>query len=133
MAPSTSARRFNSGRKVGAFTWTSLTGQPQQNAYIEHFNLTVRYDCHAQHVFDTIEEVQEAATRWHWTFNQERTEMALGGITPAIKCALAANSASGARYKRGDYPYPPSESYLRARCSACSVSAKSSIEPFSIV
>jgi hypothetical protein len=33
-------------------------GQPQQNAYIEHLNRTVRYDWLAQALFGTIEEVQ---------------------------------------------------------------------------
>ena len=65
-------------------------GQPQQNAYIERYNRTVRYDWLAQHVFDTIAEVQAAATRWLWTYNHERPNMALGGITPAMKLALAA-------------------------------------------
>lgn len=49
-------------------------GQPQQNAYIERYNRTVRYDWLAQHVFDTIEEVQAAATRWLWTYNHERPQ-----------------------------------------------------------
>jgi len=65
-------------------------GQPQQHAYIERYNRTVRYDWLAQTLFDTIEEVQIAATRWLWTYNNERPNMALGGITPAMKLALAA-------------------------------------------
>jgi len=39
-------------------------GKPQQNAYIERYNRTVRYDWLAQYLFDTIEEVQEYASRW---------------------------------------------------------------------
>lgn len=35
-------------------------GQPQQNAFIERYNRTVRYDWLAQHVFYTIDEVQVA-------------------------------------------------------------------------
>ena len=65
-------------------------GNPQQNAYIERYNRTVRYDWLAQYLFDTIEEVQEAATGWLWTYNHERPNMALGGITPMQKLALAA-------------------------------------------
>lgn len=57
-------------------------GNPQQNAYIERYNRTVRYGWLAQTLFDTIEEVQESATRWLWTYNHERPNMALGGITP---------------------------------------------------
>jgi putative transposase len=64
-------------------------GHPQQNAYVERYTRTVRYDWLAQYLFDTIEEVQEYATRWMWTYNHERPNMALGGITPKQKSALA--------------------------------------------
>ena len=39
---------------------------------------------------DSIEQVQDHATRWLWTYNHERPNMALGGITPMQKLALAA-------------------------------------------
>jgi putative transposase len=65
-------------------------GKPQQNAYVERFNRTVRYDWLSQTLFASIEEVQDAATRWLWTYNNERPNMALGGITPRQKLAMAA-------------------------------------------
>ena len=65
-------------------------GNPQQNAYVERYNRTVRYDWLAQYLFETIAEVQEYATSWLWTYNHERPNMALGGITPKQKLALAA-------------------------------------------
>ena len=65
-------------------------GKPQQNAYIERYNRTVRYDWLAQYLFDTIAEVQDFATRWLWTYNHERPNMGLGGITPKQKLALVA-------------------------------------------
>ncbi len=65
-------------------------GKPQQNAYVERYNRTVRYDWLAQTLFDSIDEVQASATRWLWTYNHERPNMALGGITPMQKLALAA-------------------------------------------
>jgi len=64
-------------------------GNPQQNAYIERYNRTVRYDRLAQYLFDSIKEVQEYATRWLWTYNYERPNMALGGITPMHKLTTA--------------------------------------------
>lgn len=64
-------------------------GKPQQNAYIERYNRTVRYDWLAQHLFDSVEQVQQFATRWLWTYNHERPNMALGGITPKQKLAKA--------------------------------------------
>lgn len=65
-------------------------GQPQQNAYVERYNRTVRYDWLAQHLFETLDEVQDFATSWLWTYNHDRPNMALGGITPKQKLALAA-------------------------------------------
>ena len=65
-------------------------GKPQQNAYVERFNRTVRYDWLSQTMFGSISEVQDAATRWLWTYNNERPNMALGGITPRQKLAMAA-------------------------------------------
>ena len=65
-------------------------GKPQQNAYVERYNRTVRYAWLARTLFDSIEQVQDKATRWLWTYNHERPNMALGGITPMQKLALAA-------------------------------------------
>ena len=65
-------------------------GKPQQNAYVERYNRTVRYAWLAQTLFETIEQVQDKATRWLWTYNHERPNMGLGGITPMQKLALAA-------------------------------------------
>ena len=65
-------------------------GNPQQNAYVERYNRTVRYDWLAQLLFESIEQAQESATRWLWTYNHERPNMAIGGITPMQKLALAA-------------------------------------------
>ncbi len=63
-------------------------GKPQQNAYVERYNRTVRYDWLNQYIFETIEDVQNAATDWLWTYNNERPNMALGGITPKQKLAM---------------------------------------------
>lgn len=60
-------------------------GKPQQNAYIERYNRTVRHEWLDQYMFATIKEVQDYATDWLWTYNNERPNMGLGGITPAQK------------------------------------------------
>ena len=65
-------------------------GNPQQNAYVESINRTVRYDWLNQDMYSNIEEVQEKATKWLWHYNNERPNMALGGITPRQKLAMAA-------------------------------------------
>jgi len=63
-------------------------GKPQQNAYIERYNRTVRYDWLNQHLFDNIEQVQAHATRWLWIYNNMRPNMGLGGITPKQQLAM---------------------------------------------
>lgn len=65
-------------------------GKPQQNAYVERYNRTVRYDWLSHYLFESIQEVQDFATPWLWTYNHERPNMALGGITPIQKLARAA-------------------------------------------
>ena len=60
-------------------------GKPQQNRYVERYNRTVRQEWLEMNIFDTIEEAQNAATDWLWTYNNDRPNMAIGGITPAMK------------------------------------------------
>jgi len=65
-------------------------GKPQQNAYVERYNRTVRHEWLDLYIFETIQEVQEIATEWLWMYNNERPNMGIGGITPAQKLKLAA-------------------------------------------
>ena len=65
-------------------------GNPQQNAYVERYNRTVRHEWLGQFLFETITEVQDYATNWLWTYNNDRPNMGIGGITPAQKLKLAA-------------------------------------------
>ena len=52
----------------------------------------------AHYLFDSIEEVQDYANRWLWTYDRrkslrdshERHNVVIGGITPKQKLALAA-------------------------------------------
>ncbi|MBX4893883.1 MULTISPECIES: IS3 family transposase [Rhizobium] len=65
-------------------------GKPQQNAYVEHYNRTVRHEWLDQNIIESIEEAQKFATQWLWTYNNERPNMGIGGITPAQKLKMAA-------------------------------------------
>lgn len=65
-------------------------GNPQQNAYVERYNRTVRYDWLSQYLFESIAEVQLHATQWLWTYNNQRPNTAIGGIPPRQKMALVA-------------------------------------------
>ena len=44
-------------------------GKPQQNAYVERFNRTVRYEWLSQHYWQSIDEVQMFATQWMYKYN----------------------------------------------------------------
>ena len=68
--------------RQGITLWFTQPGNPQQNAYIERFNRTMRYELFNQYLFSTIEQVQLAATQWQWLYNHQRPHMALGGFTP---------------------------------------------------
>ncbi len=57
-------------------------GTPQQNAYVDRDNRAVRYDWLGQYLFDSIDEVRESATRWLWSYNHERSNMALAALRP---------------------------------------------------
>lgn len=65
-------------------------GKPQQNAYVERFNRTVRYEWLSQYHWSDLDEVRLFATQWMWMYNHERPNMALGGITPKQRLAMAA-------------------------------------------
>ena len=45
------------------------------------------------YLFESIEQVQEHATQWMWTYNHKRPNMALGGITPKQKLSLARSTS----------------------------------------
>jgi putative transposase len=79
-------------------------GKPQENAYIERYNRTVRYDCVAHYLFDSIQEVQDFVTRRLWTYNHERANMAIGGVTPKQKLPLPHSLYSRAAPRMGITP-----------------------------
>lgn len=66
-------------------------GNPQQNAYIERFNRTVRYDWLNLFLYDDIYQVQDLATAWLYKYNNDRPNSAIGGITPWQKFKLKQN------------------------------------------
>ena len=53
-------------------------------------NRTVRHEWLDLYIFETIEEAQQIATGWLWTYNNERPNMSIGGVTPAMKLKMAA-------------------------------------------
>lgn len=64
-------------------------GKPNQNAYVERFNRTVRHEWLDLHEFDSIQQAQLLATHWLWFYNNERPNSALGGIPPRYLLKVA--------------------------------------------
>ncbi len=60
-------------------------GHPQQNAYVERFNRTVRYECLNQYLFRELEEVEDYTTIWQHFYNHERPHMSVDGKPPKFK------------------------------------------------
>jgi putative transposase len=60
-------------------------GNPQQNAYVERFNRTVRYECLNQQLSRDIEDVQNCTTSWQYYYNHERPHMSVEGRPPNFK------------------------------------------------
>lgn len=57
-------------------------GKPTQNAYIERFNRTARHEWLDLHQFTSVAHAQLLATKWLWEYNNERPNMAIGGVPP---------------------------------------------------
>ena len=72
--------------------WLDFTqpGNPQNNAYVESFNRAVRYECLSQYYWADLAEVQDFATKWMWSYNHDRPNMALGGFPHKQRLAMAA-------------------------------------------
>lgn len=55
---------ISSARDQGIRMEYTQPGTPQQNAYVECFNRTVRYDWLTRYLCGSTSEVRECATRW---------------------------------------------------------------------
>ena len=71
-------------------------GKPNQNAYIERFNRTVREELLDQHLFTRLDDVREAAYWWMLEYNQQRPHESLGDLTPAEYRQQHAGSSTSA-------------------------------------
>ena len=69
-------------------------GKPNQNAFIERFNRTLRNELLDMHLFVRLEDVREAAYWWMLEYNEERPHDSLGDLTPVEFAHVARNSSS---------------------------------------
>jgi putative transposase len=58
-------------------------GKPNQNAFIERFNRTFRYEVLNAHLFSSLQQVRDIAWNWMLNYNEQRPHDALKGMTPS--------------------------------------------------
>jgi putative transposase len=63
---------------------------PQQNAYVERYNRTVRYDWLGHYFFESIAEVLDYGPELDLDIQSQTPEYGPGGITPKQTLALVA-------------------------------------------
>ena len=73
-------------------------GRPMQNAFMERFNKTFRQDVLDAYLVDSIEEINQLAEQWMWTYNHELPHGSLNNMTPN-EYAQAVNSGKLATHK----------------------------------
>ena len=76
-------------------------GKPNQNAYVERYNRTVRHEWLDMHTFESIEQAQLLATQWLWRYNNERPNSAIGGVPPRWLLDKVAQSLGKIPIKNG--------------------------------
>jgi putative transposase len=59
-------------------------GKPNQNAFIERFNRSLRNEVLDLYLFRNLTEVREIVSRWREQYNQDRPHTALGGLPPIV-------------------------------------------------
>jgi putative transposase len=50
---------------------------------------TARHEWRDQYIITSIEEAQHFATQWQWTYNNDRPNMRISDIIPAMKLKMA--------------------------------------------
>jgi len=78
-------------------------GKPQQNAHIERYNQTVRHEWLDQYIIESIEEAQDHAAQWLWTYNNDRPDMALAASHPPGNLKWSRKFYECTPLKTGDY------------------------------
>ncbi|OLS51597.1 hypothetical protein BV392_05935 [Rhodovulum sulfidophilum] len=58
-------------------------GKPQQNAFIESFNGSLRDELLNEEIFDSLDDARRKLALWRYDYNNVRPHSSLGNQTPA--------------------------------------------------
>ena len=73
-------------------------GRPQQNAFIESFNGSLRDECLNEEIFDSLADARRKLALWRYDYNNVRPHSSLGNQTPAeARRALEQSEGSAPR------------------------------------
>lgn len=83
-------------KPLGHYTRARLLepGKPNQNAYIESFNGSLRDECLNEHRFTHLLHACTVMELWRREYNEERPKKALDGLTPAAYAKQLADKAA---------------------------------------
>lgn len=84
MCRSSLVRYSSTGAQIGALIDYIPPGKPNQNAFIERFNGTLRNEVLDLYVFENVAEVREIVSQWQQQYNGDRPHDALGGLPPIV-------------------------------------------------
>lgn len=62
-------------------------GKPNQNAFIERFNRSLRNEVLDLYLFRNLAQVREIVSQWKRQYNEDRPHDALGGLPPVVYVA----------------------------------------------
>jgi putative transposase len=83
MAPSSPAGDPEVGQGPGVEWHYIDPGKPQQNAFIESFNGSLRDECLNEEIFDSLADARRKLALWRYDYNNVRPHSSLGGRAPA--------------------------------------------------
>ena len=78
-------------------------GKPQQNAFIESFNGSLRDELLNEELFDSLADARRKLAVWRYDYNNIRPHSSLGNRTPTRLCRWGSTiiKPADSRYDRG--------------------------------